>query len=104
MSNNEENSMITPDSTDALDLLVGAITSAKPGDKDFIRNNYPIIEKYAEIVNSSSNYTPEEKERILKSLPPSRELNQLNAEDLAKYAKNINRAMDYLLDDREMEK
>ena len=40
----------------------------------------------------------------MQTLSSSRALNQLNAEDLAKYADNLNVARDYLLDDREMEK
>ncbi len=84
--NTEDNtSLITQDSSEALDLLVDAVIQADP------RVNKPIFDKYKEIKNKGTKKN-------------SRQVNQLNAEDLAKQADNLDTAYDYLLDDKEMEK
>lgn len=103
MKNNSD-SMLNQDSTDALDILIQCLAEANPDDKTYNSFNSSIIEKYREILERSDLYDQVTKDQIMQTLSSSRALNQLNAEDLAKYADNLNVARDYLLDDREMEK
>ena len=97
--------MINKDSAEALDILVDIITNANPGSSKFTQKNYNTIEKYSEFLEKSGIYDTEKNKTILNKLAPSRHSNQLKAEDLAKYAYNLNVARDYLLsEDKEMER
>ncbi len=99
-NDDKNNSNITPDSSDALDILVDVIKKTDPNDEDFNKNNYEIYEKYAELIYGSSLYKTEDKKIKKKTLAPYRKMNQLNVEDLSKYADNLNRARDFLEDEK----
>ena len=95
---NSDNSLITPDSTNALDILMDLVLQGSPNSSDYNIANYEIVEKYTELIAKSDAYSPTEKEKVKKLLASSRGINQLNAEDLAKYANDLNVGLDYLLD------
>ena len=101
-NNKDENSMVTSDSAEVMDLLIGLISDSTNGDKVALNQSYSIIEKYLEILNLLRQ-SPDEIKKIKRKLLPSRRVNQLNAEDFANGANSLKKGESYLIDDKEKE-
>ena len=96
----QENTLLTRENMKALEYLVDFVSDSNSNNKDFENNNRELLDMYVELVKNSAFYTLDEKKQLIKKYG-SRTLNQINVEDLAKNAKNMNIALDYLLNEKE---
>ena len=96
----QENTLLTRENMKALEYLVDFVSDSNSNNKDFENNNRELLDMYVELVKNSAFYTLDEKKQLIKKYG-SRTLNQINVEDLAKSANNMNIALDYLLNEKE---
>ena len=96
----QENTLLTKENMKALEYLVDFVSDSNSNNKDFENNNRELLDMYVELVKNSAFYTLDEKKQLIKKYG-SRTLNQINVEDLAKSANNMNIALDYLLNEKE---
>ena len=62
---NSDNTMITPESTEAIMALIEAVTKATPNSPDYGIKNYPLIDQVIEMLKHSTMFTPEEIKRMI---------------------------------------
>ena len=100
----EKNSLINDKSLEALNSLIDVVYS---NNNKASKKKKKIERKYYEVLKSSGKYTDDEIKELLKKVSSkgfSREKNQKNVKELAKYAKNLNDGEKYLLENIKGEK
>lgn len=98
----EKNTLLTSENIDALRLLVDLVLDSNPNDKSFLDMNGDLYDKFYELAKDPSIYPSEQLEELKKRLT-RRTINQLNVENLAQQANDLNTGLIFLITKKEEE-